>query len=102
MNLINDFTSTGSKFFFHQNAMQNLRDGKGVPITTHLMPTDICQHTCAFCSVATREGNVLTMSEMKAYLEQLVPLGLKAVIISGGGNPLLYNWHDNKWYAHET
>jgi 2-iminoacetate synthase ThiH len=64
-NLINEFTSTGSKLFFHQEAMQNLRDGKGTPITTHLMPTDICQHACAFCSVATREGNILTMKDMK-------------------------------------
>lgn len=96
MNLINDFTSTGSKFFYHQDAMQRLRDGKGTPITTHLMPTDICQHTCAFCSVATREGNVLTMSEMKIYLDQLVPLGLKSVIISGGGNPLLYKCPETK------
>lgn len=95
-NLINEFTSTGSKLFHHQNAMQNLRDGKGTPITTHLMPTDICQHTCAFCSVATREGNVLTMSDMKEYLEQLVPLGLKSVIISGGGNPLLYKCPETK------
>lgn len=95
-NLINEFTSTGSKLFFHQNAMQNLRNGKGTPITTHLMPTDICQHTCAFCSVATREGNVLTMNDMKVYLEQLVPLGLKSVIISGGGNPLLYKCPETK------
>lgn len=96
MNLINDFTSTGSKFFYHQDAMQKLRGGKGQVITTHLMPTDICQHTCAFCSVATREGNVLTMNDMKVYLEQLVPLGLKAVIISGGGNPLLYKCPETK------
>src|SRR5260221_9641685 len=95
-NLINDFTSTGSKFFYHQNVMQNLRDGKGLPITSHLMPTDICQHTCAFCSVATREGNVLTMNDMRVYLEQLVPLGLKSVIISGGGNPLLYKCPETK------
>jgi len=95
-NLINDFTSTGSKFFYHQEAMQNLREGKGTPITTHLMPTDICQHTCAFCSVATREGNVLTMAAMKEYLDQLIPLGLKSVIISGGGNPLLYKCPETK------
>lgn len=95
-NLINDFTSTGSKFFYHQEAMQNLREGRGTPITSHLMPTDICQHTCAFCSVATREGNVLTMAEMKTYLNQLVPLGLKSVIISGGGNPLLYKCPETK------
>lgn len=90
------FTSDGSKMFYHQQAMKNLRNGKGTPIVTHVMPTDICQHECAFCSVATREGNVLKMSDIKIYLDQLVPLGLKAVIISGGGNPLLYKCPETK------
>jgi MoaA/NifB/PqqE/SkfB family radical SAM enzyme len=84
------FTSTGSKLFWHQEAMQKLRDGRGVPIVSHVLPTDICQHTCAFCSVATREGDVLRKYDIQRYLNQLVPLGLKAVIISGGGNPILY------------
>jgi hypothetical protein len=84
------FTSTGSKFFLHQEAMEKLRNGQGMPITSHIMLTDICQHSCAFCSVATREGNSLTMTQIKEYLDQLVPLGLKSVILSGGGNPILY------------
>jgi hypothetical protein len=90
------FTSTGAKMFAHQQAMTNLRNGKGQPIVTHLMPTDVCQHSCAFCSVQTREGNVLPLSVMRGYLELLVPLGLKAVIISGGGNPILYRCPDTK------
>lgn len=90
MSLVQQFTSTGHKFFLHQEAMRSLRDGKGVPIVSHIMLTDICQHTCAFCSVATREGNSLKMQQIREYLDQLVPLGLKAIILSGGGNPILY------------
>jgi len=90
------FTSDGSKMFYHQQAMNNLRNGKGTPVVTHIMSSDVCQHTCAFCSVATREGNVLKMSDIKIYLDQLVPLGLKAVILSGGGNPLLYKCPETK------
>lgn len=96
MTLVNEFTSTGAKLFHHQEAMRMLKDGKGKPIVSHIMPTDICQHTCAFCSVATREGNVLSIFEIDAYLKQLVPLGLKAVIISGGGNPILYKCPETK------
>lgn len=70
--------------------MASLRNGKGMPIVSHIMLTDLCQHTCAMCSVATREGSSLTMTQVKEYLDQLVPLGLKAVILSGGGNPILY------------
>jgi MoaA/NifB/PqqE/SkfB family radical SAM enzyme len=88
--LTGTFTSTGEKLFAHQEAMRRLRNGQGQPIVTHLMPTDICNHSCAFCSVQTRAGNVLPLSTMRAYLEILVPLGLKAVILSGGGNPILY------------
>lgn len=88
--LLQTFTSTGSKLFAHQQAMRHLRNGRGQPIVTHVMPTDVCQHTCAFCSVQTRDGNVLRLAEMEAYLRILVGYGLKAVIISGGGNPILY------------
>lgn len=94
--LVQEFTSTGHKFFLHQEAMQKLRDGRGMPIVSHIMLTDICQHTCAFCSVATREGNSLTMVQIREYLDQLVPLGLKSVILSGGGNPILYKCKETK------
>lgn len=94
--LKDSFTSTGVKFFVHQEAMSSLRNGKGMPVTTHIMLTDICQHSCAFCSVSTREGNSLTMSQIREYLDQLVPLGLKSVILSGGGNPILYRCKETK------
>lgn len=84
------FTSTGAKFFAHEEAMRGLRAGRARCVVTHLMPTDICQHTCAFCSVQTREGNVLRLADMLAYVDILRGYGLKSVILSGGGNPLLY------------
>lgn len=88
--LADEFTSTSKKFFLHQEAMQGLREGQGRPIVTHVMLTDLCQHDCGFCSVAKRDGNALTMAQVRGYLDQLVPLGLKSVILSGGGNPILY------------
>lgn len=93
---LEQFTSTGLKFFLHQEAMENLRAGKGQPIVSHVMLTDSCQHSCAFCSVATREGNSLTMNQVREYLEQLVPIGLKSVILSGGGNPILFRCKETR------
>jgi MoaA/NifB/PqqE/SkfB family radical SAM enzyme len=87
---LNQFTSTGAKFFYHQEALEMLKGGWGKPITAHLMPTDICNSTCAFCSVLTRAGKSITMDIIKGFLAQLTPLGLKSVIISGGGNPILF------------
>ena len=88
---INDiYTSTGHKFFAHQEAMQNLRNGKGQPVVSHVMLTDVCNHSCAFCSVQHRAGDSLAFDDVMAYLDILLRYGLKAVILSGGGNPILY------------
>lgn len=88
--LSSSFTSDTSKFFFHQDVMEAMRNGKGKPVVTHIMPTDLCDKTCGFCSVQRRDKDSLTMHQIETYLSQLVPLGIKAVILSGGGNPILY------------
>lgn len=96
--MIDEFTSTGKKFFHHREALEGLRTNKPRPVVAHVMPTDVCQHTCAFCSVQTREGDKLEIKQITTFLDQLVPLGLKAVIVSGGGNPILYP-HFNEMIA---
>lgn len=91
MKTLNDeFTSTGAKFWHHREALEGLRDGHPKPITAHVMLTDVCNHRCAFCSVQSREGESLSPEVVKGFVAQLKPLGLKAVILSGGGNPILY------------
>lgn len=89
-NLLETFTSTGSKFFAHQEVMTKLRNGRGQPITSHVMITDVCNHKCAFCSVQARVGDSLAFDDVMKYLVTLCNYGLKAVILSGGGNPILY------------
>lgn len=89
-NLINEFTSTSSKFWNHPEALKGLRTDKPRPVVSHIMLTDRCNHRCAFCSVQSRDGDTLEREVIKGYLDQLVPLGLKSVILSGGGNPILY------------
>lgn len=90
MELKETYTSTGSKFFAHQEAMIKLRNGQGQPITTHIMLTDVCNHTCAFCSVQKRAGDSLLFTDIRDYVQILLKYGLKSVILSGGGNPILY------------
>lgn len=96
MSLNDTFTSTGHKFFAHQEAMANLRNGRGQPIVTHVMLTDVCNHSCAFCSVQARAGDSLPFDDVVSYLKILVGYGLKAVILSGGGNPILYKCKSTK------
>jgi hypothetical protein len=88
--LVTSFTSTGEKLLHHQEAMENLRNGKGFPISCWIAPTDVCNARCSFCSVGERPGDVLPMRVIDGFLDQLCPLGLKSVTLSGGGNPLLY------------
>jgi MoaA/NifB/PqqE/SkfB family radical SAM enzyme len=91
------YTSTGSKFFCHQEAMTKLRNGKGQPIVTHVMLTDVCNHTCAFCSVQARHGDSLRLDDVLKYIDTLMFYGLRAVILSGGGNPILYKNKENNF-----
>lgn len=88
--LVTSFTSTGEKLLHHQEAMENLRNGKGFPISCWIAPTDVCNAKCSFCSVGERPGDVLPIRVINGFLDQLCPLGLKSVTLSGGGNPLLY------------
>lgn len=88
--LVTNFTSTGSKLFYHAEAMQALRDGSGKPIHAWLAAHDLCNHKCSFCSVGERAGDVLSFNVIKPYFETLAELGLKAVTLSGGGNSILY------------
>lgn len=90
MSLKDTFTSTGHKFFAHEEAMTKLKNGKGQPVVTHVMLTDVCNHSCAFCSVQARAGDSLRFDDVMSYLDTLLKYGLKAVILSGGGNPILY------------
>lgn len=84
------FTSTGSKLFWHQEAMANLRNKKGTPISAWCAPTDLCNSRCSFCSVQERAGDSLPFRIVKGFIDQLVPLGLKSMTYSGGGNFLLW------------
>ena len=89
------FTSTGDKLLYHKDAVRDLRAQRNHPIVLHIMPTEMCNLKCVFCSVAQRglEGKLfkdLTMEQIRFVIGKLQPLGLKAVILSGGGDPTLY------------
>lgn len=90
------FTSTGEKLFHHQEMLAKLRNGYGQPVVAHVMPTDICNYRCAFCSVQYREGDALPFGKIEKFVDDLLSIGLKATIISGGGNPILYRCPDTR------
>lgn len=93
--IITTYTSTGDKLQHHPEAIKDLIEGHNHPIALHIMPTEVCNLRCGFCSVAQRgeEGKLfpsLTMDQIKHVVGALLPMGLKAVILSGGGEPTIY------------
>ncbi len=87
------YTSTGEKLLKHLDAMKKFqKDHLGTPIVMHIMPTSVCNLKCKFCSVKDRKVHEILDLEkiIKPAIDELSKRGLKAVILSGGGEPMLY------------
>lgn len=86
------FTSTGEKILAHPKAVSDLRRRRrNHPIVMHIMPTEQCNLRCVFCSVAHREACPdLPFEDIEFAVKSMHHRGLKAIILSGGGDPTLY------------
>ena len=86
------FTSTGIKFWQHERQMMNYRAGDpNTVISTHIAPEGRCNLKCEYCSVTYRKThNRIDFDKIKDYVVTLKKYGLKAAIITGGGEPTLY------------
>lgn len=87
-----EFTSTGMKFQYHQDSLDSLKKktGKSV-VSAHVSPTGKCQLRCEWCSVTYRKvHNDIPLETIIDCLEKLQSRGLKAVILSGGGESTAY------------
>jgi hypothetical protein len=86
------FTSTGIKFWRHPAQMNAYRVRRlGTVISTHISPTSECNLHCRYCSVSKRTAhNMIPLAVIKDYVTKLKTCGLRAVIITGGGEPLMY------------
>jgi hypothetical protein len=86
------YTSTGIKFWRHQEALESYRDGTGRSvISTHISPEGACNLKCPYCSVTYRDTHQrIALPIVKQYVLDLRSRGLKAVILTGGGEPTIY------------
>lgn len=87
------FTSTGRKLWRHQEAMESYRAGTGRSvISTHISPEGACNLSCVYCSVSYRDTHQrIKLSVIQKYVTDLQSRGLKAVILTGGGEPTMYH-----------
>ena len=86
------YTSTGIKFWRHPEQMNNYKNGNpNTVISTHISPEGACNLTCAYCSVTYRDTHSrIEMDVIKDYVTKLKTRGLKAAILTGGGEPTSY------------
>lgn len=85
------YTSTQAKLLCHPDRLDAWKSGWYYPITLQLAPTDHCNLKCSFCSVKNRDGDVLKLDRIEKAVLDLKEMGLKAVEITGGGEPTLYS-----------
>jgi MoaA/NifB/PqqE/SkfB family radical SAM enzyme len=99
------FTSTGVKFWKHMDKMNNYRKGTNNSIiSTHISPEGSCNLNCSYCSVKKRDKHFrIEFHTIMDYVEKLCHRGLKAVILTGGGEPTLYPYFNElvKWLKHK-
>jgi MoaA/NifB/PqqE/SkfB family radical SAM enzyme len=72
--------------------MKSYRETTGnTIISTHISPEGSCNLNCDYCSVKRRTKHYrIELDVIVDYIEKLHSRGLKAVIITGGGEPTLY------------
>lgn len=86
------FTSTGIKFWRHTEQMEAYRRGEpNSVISTHISPEGACNLKCPYCSVAYRDTHSrIELEIVQDYVQKLKTKGLKACILTGGGEPTIY------------
>lgn len=89
---LDNYTSTGKKFWLHPEKLENYRQGDPhTIISTHISPEGACNLDCSYCSVHKRtQSERLQFHEIVRYISKMMDYGLKAVILTGGGEPTSY------------
>jgi len=93
------------KIFKHPNKLLSIKDGNVTPpIMVRIKPTNVCDQKCYYCSTPVKATYVKNASDefkyndylpwriMKSLLDDLYNMGVKSVILSGGGEPLVYKY----------
>ena len=85
-------TSNEVKFLKHLDSLHSTQAGRPMPVLLHLSPTNKCQLNCSHCCFAGRDKHIeLPFDKIKQALYDFVKIGIKAVELTGGGEPSLYS-----------
>ena len=74
---------------------KNQASHKGFPVFIHLMPQNKCNQNCSFCAYRHcgkdfDAVSTMPMPRMRELLSEFKHIGVKAIEITGGGEPMLH------------
>ena len=64
-------------------------EGDRRPVTADVFLTDYCNNRCGYCRYSHATGNYINYEQFVALLPRLLSLGVKGVILTGGGEPTI-------------
>ncbi len=90
-----------AKIALHQDRIDGFRRGEHVsPLKLQIDPVAFCNHDCPFCmfrytqnediNALFNAADMLSMSKIVEILDDAVKLGVKAIELTGGGEPSLH------------
>jgi radical SAM protein with 4Fe4S-binding SPASM domain len=94
-----DRTGVLSRYNFRSKAINhlpvleaNLKRVTYGPVSVVVHPTNACNAECPMCRYAglRQEAETIPLTVLKAALNDLALLGVRSIVISGGGEPLVY------------
>ena len=95
------------KISFYPEVLDSLkRTGQGRLLTVHLMPQNLCNQHCSFCSYRMpenknsenfNENSYIPPQHLHALFDDFMELGVEGIEVTGGGEPLAYPYSDDLW-----
>lgn len=93
-NIQSSYTAANSfplKILKNEDLMRSLNNRKVLPIHVQLNLTNACNFNCDFCSCSERDKQLsIPYAEVVEMMKLYHNLGMTAVTITGGGEPLVY------------
>ena len=83
------FSSSLIKYLNNPYALESYINNKCSAVCAHVSPEGSCNLECSYCQVK-KTTNRLELRTIKKFIDSLSRNGLKSVILTGGGEPLLY------------
>lgn len=93
------------KIFYHKDKLEDMKNGViSAPLYVRIKPTNRCNHRCYYCSYNDLKlylrkkvdfTDEIEYKTLASTIDELAEIGVKAITLSGGGEPLVYNKINN-------